>query len=111
MRCGPLRRRAPPICAWRTLHARFQCHTDPRRLFLNLLMVFHRITALLVICVGLLFPGLSALACCSTTAPMHDCCPFGQSSPGQDPGASLVQLSAGTEICCTSSVTNAATVI
>ena len=79
--------------------------------FLRLPIVLHRITALLVICVGLMFPGLSALACCSTTAPMHDCCPFGQRSPGQDPGSSLVELSTGIETCCTVSVTNAATVV
>jgi hypothetical protein len=74
-------------------------------------IVLHRITALLVICVGLLFPGLSALACCSTTAPMHDCCPFGQRSPGQDPASSVVELAAGIETCCTASVANAATII
>ena len=111
MRRGPLRRRDPAICAWRTLRAKFQRHADPHRLFLNLPIVLHRITALLVICVGLMFPGLSALACCSTTAPMHDCCAFGQRSPGQDLGSSLVELSTGIETCCTASVTNAATII
>jgi hypothetical protein len=93
------------------VRAKFHRYTDRRRLFLNLPIVLNRITALLVICVGLLFPGLPVLACCSTSAPMHDCCPFGQQSPGNEPGSPVVELAAAVETCCSASVTTAATII
>jgi hypothetical protein len=70
--------------------------------------MLHRITVIGLLCTGLIFAGVPALACCDASTP-PDCCRQGQQAPAQDSHISTLGL-AQAETCCAAGATQAATV-
>src|ERR1700761_5309646 len=57
--------------------------------------MLHRITAIWLLCAGLLFAGVPAIACCEATVPTQDCCPH-----GPPVGQFLAGLAPTAAACC-----------
>jgi hypothetical protein len=70
--------------------------------------MLHRITAIWLLCTGLIFAGVPALACCDASAP-PDCCRQGQQAPAQDNHISTLAF-APVETCCAAGATQTTTI-
>jgi hypothetical protein len=71
--------------------------------------MLHRITAIGLLCTGLIFAGVPALACCADSA-LPDCCSQGRQSPEQDNQISALGSAAAGETCCAAGATQTATI-
>src|ERR1700692_2425569 len=65
----------------------------------------HRISSILVLCAGLALAGVPVLACCTASAPAHDCCSNVQQMPGQEDRMPAFAPASLPETCCAAAAT------
>jgi len=70
----------------------------------------HKLTSIWVLCIGLGLASVPAVACCSQTAPVPDCCPHRPQAPGQTNRQAALGSIFAAENCCAAGATDAAAI-